>query len=106
MRKLWVILTLLTLTLIGCDTLANQKANWDECLKGKSVDATVDQKACYDNAIKWKGRGELVGGIAGSAFPGAAVPAEKIGGGLFFALSMLIGGAALKKKKVEPAPQP
>lgn len=89
MRKLLLILSTLFL-LSGCALIQAQKDNWEACKADPS---------CYASAEKWKETGQVVGGLAGSAFPGAAMPAQQAGGWIAFALAMLVGGHALKKKE-------
>jgi len=84
------ILVFLILGLTGCAAFEAQKANWEAC----KADVT-----CSESAKKWQETGEVVGGLAGSAFPGAAMPAQKIGGYIALALAMLVGGHAITKKK-------
>ncbi len=92
MRKLTLI-ALILFSLSGCAFFQTQKDNWDACK------ADV---ACIESAKKWQATGEMVGGIAGSAFPGAAMPAQKGLGYVAFAIAMLLGGHAITKKKEEP----
>ena len=70
--------------------MEEQKLNWKAC-KADPV--------CYSEAEKWQETGELVGGIAGSAVPGVAIPAQKGIGYMALALAMLLGGNALRKKE-------
>lgn len=92
MKRISVIL-LIALSLSGCAFLQARKADWQAC----KADA-----ACVAEAGKWQQTGELVGGIAGSAFPGAAMPAQKVAGYLALAIAILIGGHAINKKKGTP----
>jgi len=89
MSKIIVIL-FLAISMSGCALIQAQKDNWEACKA---------DTACVDSAKKWQETGELVGGIAGSAIPGAAMPATKGLGYLSFAIAMLIGGHALTKKE-------
>lgn len=75
---------------MGCAFLKQQKVNWDTCKSDVS---------CYEDAKQWQSTGELVGGLAGSAVPGVAIPLQKGVGWLSLTLAMLIGGHALNKKK-------
>lgn len=84
------LLLVLLIAVSGCAFLDNQKANWDAC----KADAQ-----CMADADRWKETGELVGTIAGSVVPGAAAPAQKIGGYAAFAVAMLILGAGIRKKR-------
>lgn len=84
-----IVLTTLIFSLAGCAFLSNQKTNWEACKQDVE---------CYSEAKKWQQTGELVGGLAGSAFPGPAIPAEKGLGYISFVIAMLIGGHALTKK--------
>ena len=98
MKKKLALLILAIAFLSGCAFFQNQKANWEACLQ---------DTACHDNAVVWKEKGEtvgvIVGGTVGSFVPGAAGVASEVGkqgfGWLSFALAMLIGGAAITKKK-------
>jgi len=92
MRRL-ALIALILFSVSGCAFLQNQKMNWEACR------ADV---ACAASAKKWLETGELVGGIAGSAFPGAAMPAQKGLGYLALVVAMLCGGHALNKKKDKP----
>lgn len=88
--KKTLVLAFLLLSLTSCAFLKDQKANWEACKADQS---------CYESAKKWKDTGEVVGGLAGSAIPGAAMPAQKVTGYLFLAVAMLLGGHAINKKK-------
>ena len=98
MKKKLAVLIVAIALLSGCAFLQNQKANWDACK------ADV---ACMDQANAWKAKGEtagaIVGGTVGSFVPGAAGVASEAGkyafGYLGLAIAMLIGGAAITKKK-------
>ena len=100
MKKLILITGLLSL--FGCAFLQSQKANWEACK------ADVE---CSEKAEAWKDKGELAGelvttGVA-TVVPGVAVAIKPVGsvvGYTAFALAMLLGGAAVLKKKKEETP--
>lgn len=93
MKKTILILSLIILV-SGCAFIEARKADWNAC--------KADAK-CSADAKKWQETGEVIGGTVGSAFPGAAMPAQKIGGYALLALAMLLGGHAItgvpKKKE-------
>lgn len=89
MRKLILFISVLVL-LSGCAFIKSQKENWDACKSNPQ---------CMEDARRWQESGEMVGGIAGSVVPGAAMPAQKGLGYAAFAIAMLLGGHALNKKK-------
>lgn len=89
MKRLTVVM-IFALTLSGCAFLEARKADWQAC-KADPV--------CVQDAKKWQATGEMVGGLAGSVVPGAAMPAQKVGGYIALAIAMLIGGHAITKKK-------
>lgn len=86
-----VLLFVVLFLMSGCAFLNERKADWEAC----KVDA-----ACMEQAKSWQSKTETVSLIAASAVPvpGAAA-APKILGYAAFAVAMLIGGHALKKKK-------
>lgn len=102
MKRMLLILAVI-ITLSGCAFFQNQKANWEACK------ADV---ACYEAAKANQGRWEKIGGVVGDAVgaapfipPTAAkyagIVSEKTFGYGAFALAMLLGGRALRKKKKE-----
>jgi len=88
MKKLIIVALLL---LSGCAFFDTQKANWEACK------ADIE---CFENAKSWQDKTENLSTIVASAvpIPGAASAPKVIGWGAF-AISMLLGGAALRKKK-------
>lgn len=86
-------ISLIVLSLTGCAFLEQRKVDWQTCKQ---------DPICYESATKWKSTGEVVGGLAGSAFPGAAMPAQKVTGWIAFAIAMIVGGHAINKKKETP----
>jgi len=92
MKKITFI-ALLIFSLTGCALIEKTKINWETC---------KENPICLNDANKWKTTGEVVGGLAGSFAPGAAMPAQKVVGWLAFAIAMIVGGHALNKKKETP----
>lgn len=88
--KRFTVVLLLAIGLSGCAFLEARKADWDAC--------KADVK-CVEQAKYWQQTGEMVGGLAGSVVPGAAMPAQKVAGYIALGLAMLIGGHAITKKK-------
>lgn len=88
MKKIFF-LTAFLFIISGCAFLQAQKENWSACKSNPE---------CYEDALKWQDTGELVGGLAGSVVPGAAMPIQKIAGYATLGVAMLIGGHVLRKK--------
>jgi len=92
MRKIVLGISLLFL-ISGCAFLQDQKANFDACM----ADAE-----CKAQAESWQDRTEAASTIIASAVPvpGAAA-APKIFGYVALGIAGLVGGRALRKKKIE-----
>ena len=91
-RFILVSLLALTLGLSSCAFFEAQKANWNAC---------AADPECLADAKGYQDKAELVATIGASAipFPGAAAIPKPIGY-IAFGIAMLLGGRALRKKKI------
>ena len=101
MKKTISVLIIGLALLGGCAFLEARKADWQAC---------AADPVCVEHAKSWQSKGEtvgtIVGGTAGSVFPGAAGIAGQVGkyggGYLALAIAMILGGHAINKKKENP----